>query len=287
MLMQAIVNGIATGLITALPAVALTLVFGVMRFANFAIGATLTFGGYMAYTVNVGLGMPVVVAALASAVATAALCVAINRLVYEKLPGASSIALLVASMGVAFILENAVRFVYGNAVRNYQSEISRPLRFLDLRITHEQIANTAIAVACLAVVWLLLYQSRFGRAMRAVADNPALAAVRGIRPARIVGGTFALSGALSGLAGVLIGLDTAVEPLMGYSHIIPVFAAAILGGIGDPLGAVVGALLLGVVEELSSLVLPSTYRSGVAFIVMALVLLVRPWGLFGAEPIKK
>lgn len=287
MLAQALINGVATGLVTALPALALTLVFGVMRFANFAIGATLTFGGYVAYSVNVDLGLPVVVAALIAAVATAALCVVIDRLVYRNLPGASSITLLVASMGVAFVIENLVRFIYGNAVRNYHIEVSRPWRVFDLRVTHEQIANTAIALVCLAIVWLLLYRTRFGRAMRAVADNPSLAAVRGIRPLRVMNATFALSGALTGLAGVLIGIDGAVDPLMGYNHIIPVFAAAVLGGIGDPAGAVIGALLLGIVEELSSLVLPSTYRSGIAFIVMALVLLVRPWGLFGSEPIKK
>ncbi len=287
MLSQALVNGIATGLVTALPALALTLVFGVMRFANFAIGATLTFGTYAAYYFNVGLGLPLFVSAVISAAITAALCVLVNRLVYQNLPGASGITLLVASMGVAFLVENFVRFIYGNSVRGYQIQAVRPWRLLDLRISQEQIVNIAVALGCLALIWLLLYRTSMGRAMRAVADNPSLAAVRGIRPARVISGTFALSGALTGLAGVLIGVDGAVEPLSGYNYIIPVFAAAILGGIGDPVGAVVGALVLGVVEEVSSLVLPSTYRSGIAFVVMAVVLMVRPWGLFGTEPIKK
>lgn len=287
MIIQSVINGIATGLITALPALALTLVFGVLRFANFAIGATLTFGGYAAYFANVDLGLPMLPAAVLAAAATAALCIVVDRLVYRNLPESSSITLLVASMGVAFVIENMVRFAYGNAIRNYDLPVSRPLRVLDFRITHEQIVNTGVAFACLVLVWLILYRTRFGRAMRAVSDNSSLAAIRGIRPSRVMAMTFALSGALTGIAGVLIGIDGAVEPLMGFNHIIPVFAAAILGGIGNPIGSVVGALLLGIAEELSALVLPSTYRSGVAFVIMAAVLMIRPWGLFGSEPIRK
>lgn len=287
MLAQALVNGIATGLVTALPALALTLVFGVMRFANFAIGATLTLGAYAAYALNVALGLPLSVAAFGAAVLTGAVSVLIDLVVYRRLKGASGITLLVASMGIAFILENVVRLIYGNAVRSYDVLATRPIRILDLRITQDQLVNVAVVVVCLLAVWLLLFRTRFGRAMRAVADNPSLAATRGIRPARVVTGTFMLAGALSGLAGVLIGVDTTVEPLMGYNHIIGVFAAAILGGIGHPMGAVTGALLLGVAEELSSLAMPSAYRTGIAFAVMALVLLLRPWGLFGQEPIRR
>jgi branched-subunit amino acid ABC-type transport system permease component len=134
---------------------------------------------------------------------------------------------------------------------------------------------------------LLLAHSRIGRAMRAVADNPTLAAIRGVNAARVTAFTTALCGALFGLTGVFAGLDLVIEPLVGWNLTIPIFAAAILGGIGSPYGAILGAVLVGLAEEATILVLPSTYKIAVGFVIIAVLLLVRPQGLFGTAEIKK
>jgi branched-subunit amino acid ABC-type transport system permease component len=132
-------------------------------------------------------------------------------------------------------------------------------------------------------VWIIFRLTRLGRAMRAVADNPDLAAVRGISRGQVVASVWIISGVLTAIAGVLVGLDANIEPQMGWNYLLPVFTAAILGGIASPMAAVAGALTIGIAEELATLVMPPHYRMIVAFLIMATLLLVRPWGLFGTR----
>lgn len=286
-IVQTTFNGLVTGTVVALPAVALSLVFGILRFPNFAIGAMLTVGAYITYVFNVTLGFPLWGATVVGAALMAGIAVGSDRLVFRPLRERSSITLLVASMGLAFLLENVVRIVFSNTVRNFAVEISRPFRVLDVRINQVQVTSALTALACLIALQLLLKRTPLGRAMRAIADNPTLAAARGISRERILAWTWAITGAITAVAGVLIGLDTVVDPLMGWNYVIIVFAAAILGGIGNPAGAAAGALILGVAEELATQIFPSTYRTAVAFVVMALLLMLRPWGLFGQPQVKK
>jgi branched-subunit amino acid ABC-type transport system permease component len=276
-------------MLVALPALALSLTFSVVRFANFAIGAMLTMGAYLVYFFNVVLGFGLPLATLSGAIASATIAVTVDALVFRPLRNRSGVMLLVASMGVSFILENTVRLVAGSAPLSYAVETARPLRWMDLRVNHEQLLGVTVSLAALALalVWLLFRRTRLGRAMLAVADNPALAAVRGVDRTRVVAITWAISGALAAVAGMLIGLDVTLDPLMGWNYILPVFAAAILGGMGNPLGAVVGALCMGVVAELSTLALPPHYRSLAAFILMSVLLLIRPAGLFGTKWVAK
>lgn len=280
-LAQIILNGLVSGMLVALPAVALSLIFGVLRFPNFAIGGMLTAGAYLAFVFDVPLGLPFPLAAVLGVAGMTLVAVAMGRVVFEPLRDRGSITLLVASMGAALILENVARFSFGNSIRSYEVPIARPWQLLELRVNREQLVILAVTVLAMLAVHLLLNRTRLGRAMRAVADNPDLAAVRGIERGRVNLCVWAIAGVLSGAAGVLIALDTALAPNMGWSYIVPVFAAAILGGLGSPFGAVAGALALGLVAELSLLVLPAHYRSAVAFVVMVLLLLLRPSGLFG------
>ncbi|MGQ3670943.1 branched-chain amino acid ABC transporter permease [Xanthobacter sp. TB0136] len=284
---QLVFNGLVTGLLIALPALSLALVFSVLRFANYAIGAMLTVGAYLVYGFNVGLGLPLPLAVLAGSAIGAVLALLVNRLVYEPLQGRSGVTFLVASIGVGIALENAVRFFAGSTTRGFDVEVARPLRLLGLRINHEQILTIAIVVVALLFIWVLFRFTRLGRAMRAVADNPDLAAVRGIPRAHVVNAVWVISSVLATLAGVLVGLDGNVEPQMGWNYILPVFTAAILGGIGNPMAAVAGAVVLGITEELATLVLAPHYRTIVAFGVMALLLLVRPTGLFSAPGVAR
>ncbi len=282
-MIQLLFNGFVTGLLIALPALALALTFSVLRFANYAIGAMLTVGAYATFGFNTLAGWPLPLATLGGMTVGALVAVGINELVYERLRGRSGVTLLVASIGVALALENVVRFIAGNAPRGYAVALARPLRLFGLRINFEQITTLIAVVAVLAGIWVLFRFTRIGRAMRAVADNPDLAAVRGIGRRGVVTVVWGLSGALAALAGVLIGLDATLDPQIGWTYTLPVFTAAILGGLASPMAAVAGALVLGVAEELATTVLAPQYRTIVAFVVMAAILLVRPSGLFGAR----
>ena len=145
----------------------------------------------------------------------------------------------------------------------------------------------AVSTAAMLLMWFLLTRMPMGRAMRAVADNPALALVRGIESPRVIRWTWFIAGVLLAVGGVLIGMDRALEPPRGTNYIISVFAAAILGGLGSPLGAFVGALVIGIVSELSTLVVAPNYRIGVPLLAIAVILIVRPQGLFGQPYIRK
>jgi branched-chain amino acid transport system permease protein len=287
MVAQLILNGFVTGLLLALPAVALTLVFGILKFPNFAIGAMLTFGAYAAWVANSLLGMPLAVAAVVAAVTMAAVAMLADVLVFSRLRDRGSITLLVASMGVALILENICRFGFGNSTRNFVFEVARPTRWHGVRINQEQLITAVVVIVCVILLQLLLHSSPLGRAMRAVADNPSLAAVRGVERQTIARITWCIAGCLTALSGVLAGLDRAVDPLLGWNYQIPIFAAAILGGLGSPTGAVVGAIVIGLAEELSSLILPINYRQIVSFAVILVLLLVRTQGLFGRRAVRK
>ena len=287
MLAQVIFNGFVTGTIIALPAVALTLTYAILKFPNFAIGAMLTMGAYAALMFNASLGLPLIWSVLLASGFLALVAVAIDQTVYAQLRDRTSITLLVASMGVSFVLENIARFIFGNSARSFEVPIARPSVAFGLRINNEQLVAMATSIVAMIAVFLILRFTPLGRAMRAVSDNPSLAAVRGISRERIICWTWAIAGVLIAVAGALAGLDRAIDPLIGWNYVVTIFAAVILGGLGNPVGAVIGAVILGVVEETSTLVLAPNYRQIVSFLAIALLLLLRPQGLLGTLKVKK
>jgi branched-subunit amino acid ABC-type transport system permease component len=284
---QLIINGLGTGLIVALPALALTLTFGILRFPNFAIGSMLTFASYIAWTLNTYGGAPLFMSAILTIVLFPLVALLCDFCVFRPLRNRDAITLLVASMGLSFVLENICRLIFGNDARNFDIPLSRPNRILGLRITDEFITVTIVSISAMIIVYLILRHTSLGRAMRAVADNPNLAAARGIEAGRIISATWLIAGALIAVSGVLIGMDRAIDPQLGWNYIIVCFAAAILGGLGSPLGAVTGAVLLGVIGELATLIVEPNYRAGIGFIAIALVLMFRPQGLFGVREISR
>ena len=287
MFTQTFFNGIVTGVIMTLPALAVTLLFGVLKFPNFAVGAMMTVAAYLTFALNAQLGWPMLAAAPAAAVLMGILCIGIDQVTFKPLRERGGITLMVASLGLGFILENVARFAYGNSARGFVMELARPFRFADVRMNHEQMITLSVATTAMFTMWFLLAKTPAGRAMRAVADNPSLALARGIESPRVIRWTWFIAGILLGLGGVLIGMDRALEPPMGSNYLISVFAAAILGGLGSPLGAFVGALLIGVVSELSTLIIPPNYRIGVPLAAIAIILVFRPQGLFGQPYIRK
>jgi branched-subunit amino acid ABC-type transport system permease component len=286
-MMQALLNGLVSGLLIALPAIALSLTYGILNFANFSIGAMITTGAYLAYIANTSFGAPIVLAAPLAAICLAMIAIAIQRGVYRQIRSADHVTLLVASMGVAFVLENVLRFFYGADVRTLDVPVARPLIWHGLRLNHEQLQIAVVALSAMGAIAFLLKRTRLGRAMRAISDDPDLAEVRGIERARTVDWTWAISGVLTALAGVMIALDGIVDPLIGMNYLVSVFAAAVIGGLGNPFGAVVGALIIGLVEETSALAVSTTYRQGISFVVLVLVLLMRPQGMFGSARIRR
>ena len=280
---QYVFNGLVTGGILALPAVAFSVLWKLLRFPNFAVSAYLTIGAFAALAVNHGLGWRIEWAWLVALGATGGIAWAVDRAVFRPMRDRRPFALAIASIGVTFLLENAVRFVWGNDYRSYDVPVTRALVWAGLRVGREQLIIVGVTIPLVLLLQAFLGWTRLGIAMRATADNPPLARVKGLPTEQIVGLASFGGGALAGGAGVFLGLDTTIDPLLGGGLIIAVFAAAILGGIGSAPGALLGALIVGVMEETSTILIPPTYKSAVGFAVILLMLLVRPQGLTGTR----
>ena len=280
-LLQALINGLMAGTLIAVPAIGFTAIFAVLRFPNFAVASYATIGAFAAWWANTALGLAVIPALLIAFAVAGLIGVIAEETALRRLRGAGALAVAIASIALNLVLENIVRFFFGNDMRGYDLPLMRDLRFNELRIGPQQLQSLALALAIMAAMFLFLAYTRFGKAMRAVADNPDLARLKGIDPARIAIVTVFLGAGLSGAGGVLIGLDTSIDPLTGYRVLLAVFAAAVLGGLGSIPGAVVGALALGLAEELALIVAPATYRTAVGFVAILVMLTFRPRGILG------
>ena len=280
-LLQALVNGLMTGALIALPAIGFTTIFAVLRYPSFAIAAYMTIGAFAAFYVNSRFGLGIVGLLFAAAVVAGAVGYVAEQWTLSPLRPAGALTVAIGSIALNIVLENIVRFGFGNDLRGFDLPIHPDLRVGTTRVGAQQLQNLAFAVAVMAATFAFLRFTRFGRAMRAVADNADLARLKGIDPKRVAGVTVVLGGAMAGLGGVLLGLDSSIDPLMGYRVLLSVFAAAVLGGLGSIPGAVVGALAIGVAEELSLLAVPATYRGAIAFFAILLMLTFRPRGLLG------
>ena len=280
-LLNLLINGLIEGLIIALPALALTLVMGINRFPNASAGDTMTFGAYAALGLQ-QVGITFFSFAVAGAlVAGAVLSWLTYRLVFEKLSRSPMVASLIASIGIGFMIRSTIGLVAGHDLHTFSLPLVRAWNFNGVRILPTDLVIAGVATALLLIVFCWLKLSPSGRQLRAVADNPDLAKLSGIRSRRLMGVLWLLSGALCAAGGILIGMKAVVMPELGWELLLPAFAAMILGGIGQPVGAVVGAILMGVAQELSIPLVGPSYKIAVAFVVLLLVLLIRPGGLFG------
>jgi branched-chain amino acid transport system permease protein len=280
-LVQLVVNGLIAGTILAVPAIGITAIYAVLRFPNFAIASIATIGAFAGYVANVRFGMPALAATAIAFVVAGIVGVLGDEYVLKPIRPTGLLAAAIASVALTIALENVIRFIFGNDLRGYDLPIQRDWRILDIRIGPQQVENFAVAVLAMAAVFLFLAFTRTGKAMRAVADNPMLADIKGIN-ADMVGRLASFVGmGLAGIGGMLVGLDTSIDPLTGFRAVLSVFAAAVVGGLGSIPGAVVGALTIGVAEELSLLVLDPPYRSAIGFVAILLVLTLRPRGLLG------
>jgi branched-chain amino acid transport system permease protein len=281
--LQLIVNGLMAGTILAVPAIGLTVIFAVLRFTNFALASHMTIGAFAGFVANVSLGWPVVPSLGLAFVIAGLVGLATDEFVLKPFRATGFITTAIGSIALTIALENVVRFAFGNELKGYDLPIRRDWVFGGIRVGPQQVENLVIAILVMGLLFAFLAFTRTGKAMRAVADNPMLAAIKGINTdavARIV--SFIAMG-LAGLGGMLIGLDSTIDPLIGFKTILSIFAAAVVGGLGSIPGAVVGALVVGVGEELSLLILSPAYRTAVGFMAILLVLTLRPRGILGAK----
>ncbi|GGE33498.1 branched-chain amino acid ABC transporter permease [Primorskyibacter flagellatus] len=278
--MQLILNAIASAAVLAPAAIGFTLIFTLFRYTNFAAGALMTAGAFAAWQMN-DLGLPIWLGGICAVAFASGLLMLSDRVVFEPLRGRSGGTLLLVSIALSVIIDNVIRFAYGTQIRAFDLPLRPPLTYAGLRFTPETLSVIGISVVATLAVGALLAFTRLGRALRAVADNPSLSSIRGLPVPRIEAAGILLAGALFGLSGTLAGLDLAIEPNLSWALTIPVIAAAIVGGLGSPLGAALGAVIIGLAEELTVAFISAPYKGAVGFVVIALVLLLRPQGLLG------
>lgn len=280
---QASLNGLTLGTIYALGAVGLTLVYGILRLVNFAHGDFLTFGAYMAYLVNVTWGMPLAAAIAFGMGATAALGLLSERVMWRPMraKGAGFLQLMLMSIGLAFIIRSVIQWFWGTEIRTLDVDVTESVSFLGLRIGQTELMVVIVGIAILAAVAAVVRFTLLGKRMRALSDNLALAETAGIDTRRVILYTWLFAGALAGLAGALAGALTNLRPELGFELLLPIFAAVILGGIGNPFGALTAGLVLGVVIELSTLVVEPRWKVTFGFLALIIALVIRPQGIFG------
>lgn len=282
-----LIPGITLGAIYALGAVGVSMIFGILRFAHFAHGDLMTVGAYFALSAVWLLGIPALAAIPIAVALTCLVALFADRAFYKPLRQLPTIYTVIASFGVALIFRSVVQLVWGTESQVYSVGFQKPIVLFDsLRIAtrHIQIILATAAIT-LGLHWFL-HHTQMGKTMRAVSDDPALASVAGLDPEKTIRWTWIIGAGLAAIAGVFVGLDTDVHTMMGWNLLLPMFAAALLGGIGKPLGAIAGGLIIGIAEEIctypffgESLISPS-YKSAIAFVIMLLILIFRPRGLF-------
>ncbi len=284
---QLLVDGLAFGLVIALGAVGLSLVYGTTKLVNFAHGELLALGGLLAYFFSVIVGLPIYIAIFVAVLASAFLGGYVqNRVVWKPLRkrGTGLTALLVVSIGLALFLQYFFLFIFGGRTRILPGFAGQAgLEIGPITVTPRDLIASAIALLLLAATFWWLRKTQSGKATRAVADNPALASASGINVEKVITTVWVIAAGLGGYAGIMFALSNGVSWQLGLQLLLLIFAGVILGGLGTAVGALVGSLIVGVFIQLSILVIPSELKYVGALIVLILVLLVRPQGIFGRK----
>jgi len=294
--------GIVLGSILTLGAVGLTLIYGIVRFANFAHGDLMTLGAYvtMLFTAQIfpalgitdnrfgslSFGWIFLLSFIPAILITGGVAVVFDRLVYKRLKDnrVGAVMLAISSLAAAFVIRSLIEILWGTDFHFYTQGL-RPMMVLPLgvKLRPDQIFIIATALVLVFVLYIFLQRTKMGKALRAMADNPDLARVSGIPTERMTSLTWMIGGGMTATSGILLGLDSQLRPEMGWVLLLPLFASVILGGIGNPFGALVGAMTLGITQQVSTLFLSPAYKPAVAFFLLILILLVRPEGIFGGD----
>jgi branched-chain amino acid transport system permease protein len=296
---QFLVDGLMAGALIGLGAIGVTLTYSILGFANFAHGEFIAFGAYATLIIAAGVGALIagsdqsigplsiswalIAASVAAMGLTGALALALDFILFRRLRGRSAaISLVMASFGASMAIRAALEFAFTSSPAYFTRElqIARPIGF-GLKVTPNQIALMIVTAIVLMATHALMTRTQAGRAMRAVAENPHLARVAGVNVDETIRFVWLLGGALAAASGVMLGLLVQIRPFMGFDLLLPLFAAAILGGVGSVPGAFLGALIIGLGEAATVQFAGAQWRAAVAFIVLIAVLIIRPSGLFG------
>jgi branched-chain amino acid transport system permease protein len=297
-ILQLAVYGIVIGSIIGLGSMGLTLSYGVTKFANFAHGDIMSLAMYFAYFIVVDLGLmgPTVfslsfgwgmfLAIIATIILLAIFSIAVDKLIYKKLRRDKSniVTMAIASLGVGIIIRAAVTMIWGPSARTFVPGIHEAIPIVgNILIKPDQIFIVGLTLIVTLVMYYLLYHTKLGKAMRATADNPDLAAISGINIDNILAYTWAITGALTAVAGIMLGIQAQVYINLGFNLLLPMFAAVILGGIGNPWGALIGGFVVAISSEVSTAWIATGYKPAVPFVILIIMLIVRPRGIFGSN----
>lgn len=282
-----LVSGISLGSIYALIALGYTMVYGIAKMLNFAHGDVIMIGAYIIYILATEAGVPAFVSVLASILFCTVLGVIIEKVAYKPLRNASSLAVLITAIGVSYLLQNAALLIFGSDTKSFTSVITLPAVTLfngALHISGETIATIAISIVLMIGLTLFINKTKPGRAMRAVSEDRGAAQLMGINVNATITLTFAIGSALAAVAGALLcSAYPALSPTTGAMPGIKAFTAAVFGGIGSIPGAMLGGVLLGVIENLSKGYISTQLSDAIVFAVLILVLLIKPTGLLGKK----
>ena len=283
--LQYLINGISIGSVYAIIALGYTMVYGIAKMLNFAHGDVIMVGAYISFCVTNYLGLHPVVSILAAMLVCMLLGILIEGLAYKPLRGASSLAVLITAIGVSYFLQNAAQLIWGSAPKNFTSIVTfEPLKLFDgqLTITGEVIITIAASIIIMVALTLFTGKTRMGKAMRAVSEDRAAAQLMGINVNQTISMTFAIGSALAAIAGVLLcSTVPTLQPTTGSMPGIRAFTAAVFGGIGSIPGAMLGGILLGIIETMTKAYLSTQFSDAIVFLVLIIVLLVKPAGLMG------
>jgi branched-chain amino acid transport system permease protein len=302
-MIQNLMDGVLTGAIISLGAIGLTMVMHMLRFANFAYAELMAIGAYAALVFDkvfaallplidtafkpLTLTASLALATVIAMVLTGLSAVAIDWLIFKRIRAkADALSMVFASFGVALIVRNIITIIFGHKAQLYSNDIAFAVvlsRDPLLLIKPDQVFVLVAALALMGLFHLVLTRTTFGFALRAVAENPALAQVSGVRLAGMITAVWMIGGGLSAAAGTFYALTNHLSPVLGHNFLLPVFAATIVGGIGSVYGAVLGGFIVGIASGLALMVLPSGYTPAMPFLLILAVLLIRPHGLFGED----
>jgi neutral amino acid transport system permease protein len=281
---QVIYNGLLFGIVLALAALGLSMVFGTTGLTNFAHGELVTFGAVMTYLANRVWGLPMVVSIIFAVLMSAAFGWLNDSRLWRPLRrrGTGLIAMMIVSIGLQFFLRNIYQYFTGGRSLTYREYVTpQPHTFAGIDFTYRDIVLLVVSLLVLFAVTMALQYTRLGRATRAVSDNPALAASTGINVNRVISTVWIVGTALAGLGGAFLGFSQSVTYQLGAQVLLLIFAATCVGGLGSIWGAMLGSVIIGLFVELSTLVIPSELKYAGAFVLLVVVLLVRPQGLLG------
>ncbi|MDE1547697.1 branched-chain amino acid ABC transporter permease [Jeotgalibaca caeni] len=286
---QQLLNGISLGSIYALIALGYTMVYGIIKLINFAHGDIYMVGAYVGYTMIQEVGLGLIPALIISMVFCAILGVVIEKVAYKPLRGATRIATLITAIGVSYLLQNVMIYLMGAERRSFPSALENQIFSLgNVSISSQQITIILTTIFLMTALQLIVKYTKMGKAMRAVSTDLDAAQLMGINIDHVISFTFVLGSALAGAAGVLVGIYyNSIDPLMGVTPGLKAFVAAVFGGIGIIPGAMVGGYLIGIIETMVSALGGSMFKDAVVYLILILILIVKPSGIFGKNTKEK